>query len=70
MVIFKPATDCDRLCVSLLSVPGPLQGLHSASVKFAYESRSQRGWAKQEALNAAEKNMPKPVEDSVRSIMA
>jgi hypothetical protein len=54
----------------LLSPISCLQGLHSASLKFAYESRSQRGWAKQEALNAAEKNVPKPVEDSVKSIMA
>lgn len=46
------------------------QGMHSASLKFAYESRSQRGWAKQAAINAAEKNMPVPVVDSVRSITA
>jgi hypothetical protein len=48
----------------------PLQGLHSASLKFAYESRSQRGWAKQALLNAAEENMPKPVEDRVRGTSA
>lgn len=47
-----------------------LQGLHSASLKFAYESRSQRGWAKQAELNAAEKNIPSPVGDSVKSIGA
>jgi len=44
------------------------EGLHSASLKFAYESRSQRGWAKQAELNAAEKNIPSPVGDSVKSI--
>lgn len=46
------------------------QGMHSASLRFAYESRSQRGWAKQAELNASEKNVAKPVEDSVRSITA
>jgi len=54
---------CVVLCVCCL-----LQGLHSASLKFAYESRSQRGWAKQAALNAAEQNLPSPVGDSVKSI--
>lgn len=44
--------------------------MHSASLRFAYESRSQRGWAKQAELNASEKNVAKPVEDSVRSITA
>lgn len=49
------------------------QGLHSASLKFAYESRSQRGWKAQEALNAAAEaaaKAPAPVTDSVRSITA
>lgn len=48
------------------------QGLHSASLKFAYESRSQRGWKAQDALNAAEaaSKGPAPVTDSVRSITA
>jgi hypothetical protein len=57
------------LLLLLLLLPC-LQGLHSASLKFAYESRSQRGWAKQAAVNAAEKNIPAPVVDSVRSITA
>jgi hypothetical protein len=45
------------------------QGLHSASVKFAYESRSQRGWKAQEALNGAkEAAAAGAINDSVKSI--
>jgi hypothetical protein len=47
-----------------------LQGLHSASLKFAYESRSQRGWAKQTALNESkEAAAAGAVNDSVKSIV-
>lgn len=56
------------MCVVLSVCFLLLQGLHSASLKFAYESRSQRGWAKQAALNAAEQSLPSPVGDSVKSI--
>lgn len=46
-----------------------LQGLHSASIKFAYESRSQRGWVKQAALNESkEAAAAGAINDSVKSI--
>ncbi|WIA38039.1 hypothetical protein OEZ86_001410 [Tetradesmus obliquus] len=45
------------------------EGLHSASIKFAYESRSQRGWVKQAALNESkEAAAAGAINDSVKSI--